>query len=572
MESRYFWITILLSAISFNYLYAQDENEFQRITKRIMDAYDTGEELQHAPDSAKWFGGAYLGASSKGRAMPSVYFTYLPGDRLLFTGNLSMDLSELTTKSSSATDFLAGGSSMAETTTLTRYTKQDASLRLDYRPWKSDIFTVGFIEGMQRRKIEDNTIKNGCDAAGISTEAEYEEQVRSNNDLKLGWLLQHIHEFASAGKLTSRVNLKYNSKPTDIAEGKWGAASSETASSERQNLYNFDPYFMLRFQSRSWKGISFGIEEKFTIEDMRITDSQTRFNYNTNSWLTTVNGNFKYKWFSAKMTAQFDRFSNTVDSHSSAGISHTYNDWLADVSTTFKLNGSNAITLGYKRDISRPSYTQLYPFVHIGSSIGVMVVGNPSLQPSTGNQVKLSHTYLVHHLKLTSSITYRRIDDDITKVSSYDESSQRSVKTWINDARYDILKFAVEGNVNYGRFDMSMGVRAQHLQYGGNEVSGDDSWSWSFKFRPRLKLPSNWTTAAVILYTGRDVHRYYYDRSNMYLALRAVKEIGPWAMYTIVQDILQQDHEQVLRNSKQNMLTTDKLNSRAIIVGCSYRF
>ena len=64
-------------------LYAQDANEFQRVAKRIMDAYDVGEELQHAPDSANFFGGAYLGASSNGRAMPSGYLTYLK-DKLLF--------------------------------------------------------------------------------------------------------------------------------------------------------------------------------------------------------------------------------------------------------------------------------------------------------------------------------------------------------------------------------------------------------------------------------------------------------------------------------------------------------
>ena len=50
---------------------AQDTNEFQRIAKRIMDAYEVGDELEHAPDSGHFYGGAYLGASSNGRAMPS---------------------------------------------------------------------------------------------------------------------------------------------------------------------------------------------------------------------------------------------------------------------------------------------------------------------------------------------------------------------------------------------------------------------------------------------------------------------------------------------------------------------
>lgn len=74
------WNSLLVLALCLTSsapLCAQDTNEFQRIAKRIMDAYDVGDELQHAPDSARLYGGAYLGASSSGRAMPSGYVTYL---------------------------------------------------------------------------------------------------------------------------------------------------------------------------------------------------------------------------------------------------------------------------------------------------------------------------------------------------------------------------------------------------------------------------------------------------------------------------------------------------------------
>lgn len=70
-------LLLLTFGMLFPAVYAQDTNEFQRIAKRIMDAYDVGDELQHAPDSASLYGGAYLGASSSGRAMPSGYVTYL---------------------------------------------------------------------------------------------------------------------------------------------------------------------------------------------------------------------------------------------------------------------------------------------------------------------------------------------------------------------------------------------------------------------------------------------------------------------------------------------------------------
>ena len=89
------WITVV---------YAQDTNEFQRIAKRIMDAYDVGEELEHAPDSANFYGGVYLGAGTNGRVMPSGYVTYLK-DRLLLTSQLSIDISELNTEKDVNTNF-----------------------------------------------------------------------------------------------------------------------------------------------------------------------------------------------------------------------------------------------------------------------------------------------------------------------------------------------------------------------------------------------------------------------------------------------------------------------------------
>jgi hypothetical protein len=112
-------------------LYAQDVNEFQRVAKRIMDAYDVGEELQHAPDSANFYGGAYLGASSNGRAMPSGYLTYLK-DKLLFTSRLSMDFSDQSSEKDVNTNFTNGADQTTASDMLTRYEKVDFSTRLDY--------------------------------------------------------------------------------------------------------------------------------------------------------------------------------------------------------------------------------------------------------------------------------------------------------------------------------------------------------------------------------------------------------------------------------------------------------
>ena len=199
-------------------------------------------------------------------------------------------------------------------------------------------------------------------------------------------------------------------------------------------------------------------------------------------------------------------------------------------------------------------------------------MGNSSLAPSKSSQVKLSYTHSGNHFTHTNSLTYKRISDDISQISSYDDASHRSVKTWINDARYSYLRYAAEGEVNYGKFSMTMGFHAQYLDYDGESVSSDNAWSYSFKARPQLQLPSEWTLATVLLYTGRETHRYYYNRSNFYWSLRAVKQIGDWAVYAFVQDILQPNREQILTNKDNYMTTVTKPNSRCLIVGCSYTF
>lgn len=551
-------------------VFAQDTNEFQRIARRIMDAYDIGEEVDHAPDSSHFFGGAYLGASSNGRSMPSGYATYLT-DKLLLTSQLAFDVSELATEKDVSTDFTSGAFRQTNSDIMTKYTKHDFSTRLDYAPAKGHILTFGIIESYDYNKVNENTIKNGNEADGTQQESQYEEQRRLYKDLKLGALLQYIRDF-SAGKLTTRLNIKYNYKPTDVKSDTWAAHTESSLREQRQTLYNFDPYAMVRFQSKTFNGFKFGLEEKYTIEDMRINDSATKFNYNTYSLLSSLSGNYSHAWLDLEATFRFEHFVNDIDNHQGPTDDRTFDNWMLSSKATLKANKRHKFVLSFDRDVSRPTYTQLYPFVHIGSSIGVMVRGNSALVPSKSNQTKISHTYSGNHLTLTNSLAYKITIDDITQFSSFDEESQRSVKTWTNDARYRNLRYAAEGEVKYGVFSMTMGFHAQYIDYDGEKVSSDHAWSYSFKARPQLQLPRGWTLANTLLYTGRETHRYYYNRSLFYWSMRAVKQIGNWAIYGFVQDIIEPDHEQVLTNTDYNMTTVTVPNSRCLIVGCSYTF
>lgn len=552
-------------------VYAQDANEFQRVAKRIMDAYDVGEELQHAPDSGHFYGGAYLGASSNGRAMPSGYFTYLK-DKLLFTSQLAVDFSDQRSEQDVSTQFTSGADQTTASDMQTRYEKVDFSTRLDYQPVKSSIFSIGLLESFNSKRENENTVMNGHEADGSSLDSRYEEQHRSNHDLKLGGLLQYIYDSKRAGRLTTRLNLRYNYKPTTVSADTWAARSEMSLREQEQTLYNFDPYAMVRFESKARGGFKFRVEEKYTQENMRIRDTETAFNFKTHSLLSTADVSYTYAWLSLGANLRYEHYVTDLDDHATADRHTTYDDWMLSVKATLKADERNKFVVSFDRDIQRPTYTQLYPFVHIGSSIGVMVVGNPALQPLKNNQVKLSHTYTTTHWKLTNSLAYKHTSDDISQVSSYDEQSHRSVKTWVNDAGYSRLSYAAEGELHCGAFSTVAELHAQYLDYDEKSISTDQAFSWNFKLQPQVKLGSDWTLASVLLYTGRETHHYYYNNSTFYWSVRAVKQMGKWALYAFVQDILQPERKRVLTKSDQNTITLTRPNSRCLIVGGSYTF
>ena len=565
------YILLLACLVCVPGLYAQDTNEFQSVAKRIMDAYDVGEELEHAPDSAHFFGGAYLGASSNGRAMPSGYLTYL-NDKLLFTSRLSLDFSDQNSEQDVSTKFTSGADQTTASDMLTRYEKVDFSTRLDYSPVKSSIFSIGLLESYNSQREDENTVKNGHDVDGNSQESKYEKQYRSTHDLKLGGLLQYIYNSDKVGRLTTRLNLKYNYKPTSVSSDILATGSELLLREQQQTLYNFDPYAMVRFESKALGGFKFRVEEKYTLEKMRIKDTETAFNFKTHSLLSTADLTYANAWLSLNANLRYEHYVTDLDDHETASRYNTYNDWMLSLKATLKAGERNKLVLSFNRDIQRPTYTQLYPFVHIGSSIGVMVVGNPALQPLKNNQVKLSHTYTTTHWKLTNSLAYKHISDDISQVSSYDELSHRSVKTWVNDTGYSCLRYAAESEVCYGAFSTTAELHAQYLGYDGKSVSSDQSFSWNFKLQPQVKLGSDWTLSSVLLYTGRETHRYYYNNSTFYWSFRAVKQMDKWAVYAFLQDIIQPERKRVLTNSNQNTITLTRPNSRCLIVGCSYTF
>lgn len=549
---------------------AQDSEEFQRIVTRYMDAYDA--ESGVGKDSLHWHGRAYVGASSQSRVMPYGSFVYRVG-RGELSGNISFDVSEKATYRDELTTFTSSDASInTGTDIMTRYEHQDASLTFKYSLAPRQTLILSASETYNHDNIQENSIKSKRNDNGDYSDSEYEEQVRKARNLTYSTRVSHQVLWRKGSGLTSELDFMHQYKPTKVLSDTWAAHTPETVKEEEQDVLQYRPYAIVRYTSPKWGGFDFNITEKADFSYLRITDTATEFSYQTGLSNTALTLNYKLGPLTLKTSGVYEHFRHRIHKYSALATIKSYDDWLYSWAVTMKVARHHSVLATYDRTIKRPSYTQLYPYVHIGSSIGSWVVGNAELEPSTSHQWRFSYIFNDRHWTVNSYFAYQRIDDDITKVSTYNEEVQRTVKTWINDARYNIYRFGIEGSLKSGPFSMTMGARAQKLDYTGEKVTNDHAWSYSFKARPQVVLPAGWTLAMVLLYTGREVHQHYYDRSNMYVALRAAKQLGPWAVYAFVQDIFEENYEQVLRNTNNAIVTNDDRNARALVVGCSYRF
>lgn len=562
--------TTLLCSIALG-LHAQNEEDFPRLARRSMKAYESVLKKTTPYDSVAWHGGVYVGNSSQGRVLPNGYFNFRRG-KWDINGDLTLDASHIRTYTDEESAADAGAYKITNTEAKKNYEHQNFNFHADYHSTASDVVSLDVFQKFFRDRINETNMQSGHDADLEPLDMRYEEQLRSVSDFNFGVLLEHAHKFKPGGSLATRVYLKYDNKPTDVVRDTWGENTPSTSTQERQTYTSTDPKAQVVYLSPQWRGFSFGVRQKLGMMNMRIDDTASRFGYDVRESLSSMGADYKYGGLSLSVGAGYEVFHHDIKDHASADISHTYHDWLYNASAGYAPSGHHKLTANYRHSIVRPTYTQLYPFVHIGSSIASWVVGNSALRPSSVDQWQAKYTYSITPLTLNAIVTYKVTADDITRISTYNAEADRWVKTWVNDASYHTLRMALEGEVRAGCFSMTMGAHAQWLEYSGENVTADHAWSYSFKVRPQVVLPAGWTLACVALYNGREEHLHEYNRAYTYAAFRVYKQLGAWCLYGFIQDILRADHEKVLRSESTTIVTTNDLNARALVLGCSFTF
>ena len=552
-------------------IHAQEVEDFNKLVRKSMSHYE--DTLKSAPgyDSVAWHGGVYLGSNTRGVVLPNGFFRYQKG-RWNVTGDVQIDLSDIQTTQEEDGRFETGAHNVTDTDIDSRHEYEDLKMRIDYRLTHKDVLSLDIFQKYHHDLICQNSIKSGIRPDGTSTESKYEEQERKVRDFNCGVLVEHKHTFKDAGSLSSRIYYKYDNKPTDVNREDWGELSESVMVFDTQRYTSSEPKAQIIYLSPKWNGFNLGVRQKVGFMNMHIDDSATSFGYEVDQSLSSFDLTYKPGPVTLNFQAAYEIYHHNIVDHVSDDISHTYRDWLFHASVAWKINKTHRLALHFDHDYTRPTYTQLYPFIHVGSYLGARVVGNSSLQPSLINQYQAQYTFKSKPLTLKAIVTYKRTSDDITSITGYDGFTQQTVKTWVNDATYNTIQLAVEGEVRKGCFDMTMGIRAQHLDYIGMHVSTDEVWSYSFKMRPKFRLPNGWTLAAVFLHNGRETHRHWYNQAFTYMALRGQKQLGDWAIYCYIQDLLRETHVKVQHNTGYTVNTSNDYNARALIMGCSYSF
>lgn len=563
------FIAIALFATATTSLWAQDnENEFQRIATRVLKQYEDPDIM---PDTTGkngiWDGGAYFGASSNGRVMPSGNFRYKK-NKLVFTGNVSMEFADRSSDKTDAT-MNADIHSQITNTDIHRKTEQaNASFRLDYYPSLQNCFSFGVLENYNHSKRREEAVTNFFDESGVESGNTIQQQANVSNNQKYGALLQWKHLFSNKASLMARMNLRYLYQKTTVDNEVWKMLDEHSTSAAQEKWNKFTPYGQVTYNSQNWGGFNFAIQEKFTLEDMKVEDLVSVFNYNSATSASTLKLNFKSKIVNLYANGGYEYYSHRID-----GVTRSNNDWILKAGATWLISKKFTADISYNRFFKRPTYSQLYDKKHLGSSLGTYYIGNRNLDPALTSQYRLALSIRPSKaLDLALAVIYEDIDRDITKISGYDEQEQTSYKTWINDASYENVHLSMDGKWLAGPLDLRWHVKAKHISYTGENVKADNTWSWYFKIRPEVALGSGWKVAGAVYYTGKEVHRTYTDAAYTYVSLRAVKEIGAWAIYGFVQDIFVRSHQETTYSSTNMVLTRTNDNTRAAILGASYTF
>ena len=120
-------------------------------------------------------------------------------------------------------------------------------------------------------------------------------------------------------------------------------------------------------------------------------------------------------------------------------------------STFFTYNPSekNQFQLSYSRRVDRPNIGQLNPIREWSTPL-ITSIGNPELNPQFTNSFEVNYTRQIKNGSLTFGTFYRKINDNISRVTYKDPSDPNNVKQILSHTNFDDTNsYGLEFSANY---------------------------------------------------------------------------------------------------------------------------
>lgn len=169
-----------------------------------------------------------------------------------------------------------------------------------------------------------------------------------------------------------------------------------------------------------------------------------------------------------------------------------FNDFVPNASLTYRLSGMQNFRLSYQMRISRPSVSQLNPFVN-NMTVGSVSYGNPNLNSVTYNNFNLSYNNYGGKIGGSSTLSYNRSDNQIENYSFSKDglinSTYGNIGYFQEFAVHGDMQLAVVNNLNislYGYLSYRMFKADNH--YLKDKKNG---WYWNYSINVDYRMPWN---------------------------------------------------------------------------------
>jgi len=232
----------------------------------------------------------------------------------------------------------------------------------------------------------------------------------------------------------------------------------------------------------------------------------------------------KITWQTGIRTEQFN--SNGRGSEGRYEIERNFFNLFPSAHVAYQLNKQNALSFGYSKRISRPSFHHLNPITTFGSTI-MKHEGTPALLPEFGNNFDLTWQSTEDKATFSSSIFYRYKTNLINHTFTLDDNDM-TVVNYSNNGLSHGYGIEVQGNMEMNKFwqiDISGNYYGEKLEGLPDIIVFNTLSAYTALLKNSFKISNNITLDITYRYQGKRIKNNFIMRSQQRFSVSAQMKI-----------------------------------------------